>query len=276
MDPSSQDLLDLLRGHSESVPLDRAALQLATIEYPDLDIGLSLGLLDLHAEALRRAVPEDADGKQFVRLTNQYLFAPAGFSGNCDDYYNPRNSCLNDVLTVHKGIPITLSIVYMELARRLGRPVYGIGLPGHYIVQYDDGGYSTYIDVFHGGTLLAKSDCFDIAGKAGQAHLSESGWFLAHTSTRQTILRMIRNLRACYLRKNDYAKALRTLDLMIEAEPHSAEEHRNRAALHIRMQNLSRAKTDLEMCLLLGHDGANRGQVEHQLQLVKQGLSRLN
>ncbi len=274
--PGMNDLLDLLRGKSQSIPLDLAALQLATIEYPDLDIGLSLELLDGHAGAIRRLIPESADGERFVRLTNHYLFERIGFAGNSEDYFNPRNSCLNNVLAAHTGIPITLSIVYMELARRLGRPVYGVGLPGHYIVQYDDGGYATYIDVFHRGTLLDKSDCLDIAGKAGKTHGSESSSLLARNGNRQTILRMIRNLRGCYLRSGAYAKALRAFDLMVEAEPLSADERRNRAALHIRMRNMGRAKVDLEMCLLLGAGGPDREQVEHQLQVVKQNLSRLN
>jgi regulator of sirC expression with transglutaminase-like and TPR domain len=269
-------LIDLLRGHSESVPLDRAALQVAAIEYPDVDVGRDLAILDAHADAIRGLVADGADGEAFVRAANRYLFATAGFEGESADYYNPDNSCLNRVLAAHKGIPITLSIVYMELARRLGRPVYGIGLPGHYLVQYDDGAYSTYIDVFHRGALLRRADCLEILHKAGAAEDPGDAVWLARTGKRQTMFRVIRNLCGCYLRRSDYAKALRTLDLLVEAEPDSADERRNRAALHIRMRNLKRAKEDLEMCLLLGQDGKDREQVEHQLHMVRQSLSSLN
>ena len=96
---------------------------------------------------------------EFVRIANEYLFEELGFRGNDTDYYDPGNSCLDVVLDRRTGIPITLSVVYIEVARRLAGPFSGIGLPGHFVVQYSDSEYSTYIDPFHAGKLLTEDDC---------------------------------------------------------------------------------------------------------------------
>src|SRR5260370_16921174 len=93
-------------------------------------------------------------GAEFVASVNTFLFEEIGFRGNAQNYYDPRNSCLNWVLDQRTGIPITLSLVYLEIARRIGRPIAGIGLPGHFIVKYDDGKYATYLDPFDGAKLL--------------------------------------------------------------------------------------------------------------------------
>src|ERR1041385_594921 len=122
---------------------------MVTLERPDLDIARYKDLLDQFAAEVSTRLAGQNDGFRFVRVLNRYLFEELGFSGNQDDYYNPRNSCIDQVLDRRTGIPITLSVVYIELARRLGRPVHGVGLPGHFVVAYNDGAYSTYIDTFH-------------------------------------------------------------------------------------------------------------------------------
>src|SRR5260370_8835490 len=105
-------------------------------------------------------------GAEFVASVNTFLFEEIGFRGNAQNYYDARNSCLNWVLDQRTGIPITLALVYIEIARRLRRPVFGIGLPGHFVVQFDDGKYSTYLDPFNGGKLLNEKDCRELARSA--------------------------------------------------------------------------------------------------------------
>src|SRR5262245_59813142 len=130
---SVNELLDLLRGIAEP-DLDRAALLLARIEYTNLEIDPYLELLDSYATELSSKLRPGFSGLDYVLTANRYLFEELGFAGNAENYYDPRNSCLNDVLTSRLGIPITLSVVYMEVARRLNKPVFGIGLPGHFLV----------------------------------------------------------------------------------------------------------------------------------------------
>ena len=133
-----QQLRDALRNEDSQVTLDIAALQLAEIEFLGLDIEASLFRLDHIANTLRSQVSRTSSGLDFIRELNRLLFDDLQFHGNESDYYDPRNSCLNAVLSRRVGIPISLSIVYMEVARRLERPVSGVALPGHFIVLYED------------------------------------------------------------------------------------------------------------------------------------------
>ncbi|MGH9656896.1 MAG: SirB1 family protein, partial [Bryobacteraceae bacterium] len=234
------EIADLLAGRGTDLELDRAALLLATIEYPDLDIRSFLELLDSHAAELGARV-NGAGGEAFVRLANRYLFAELGFHGNTSDYYNPSNSCLNDVLTNRTGIPITLSVVYMEIARRLSKPVLGIGLPGHFVVRYDDGNYATFIDPFHGGRLLGPAECIELARAAAGANVAPLPGSLAPVDNRQIVARMINNLRGIYFSRRAYRKALSVLNLLLEADPSSAGEYKQRALLHIQMEQMRAA-----------------------------------
>src|ERR1019366_925657 len=131
--------------------LDRAALELATIQFPDLDPEPYLHQLNELASHLGDRLRNFNDGRDFVETAERYLFGEQGFRGNQEDFFDSRNSCLNQVLERRTGIPITLSVLYMEIGRRLAMPVFGIGLPRHFIVQFDDGNYATHIDPFHGG-----------------------------------------------------------------------------------------------------------------------------
>jgi Uncharacterized conserved protein len=160
-----QELIDLLARRRKDVPLDVAALQLATIEYPEISVEPFLVLLDSYATELGERIPAGADGSEFIELMNEYLVDELGFEGNSQDYYSPANSCLNEVLTKRTGIPITLSILYMEIARRLNRTMHGVGLPGHFLVKYEDKDFSVFIDAFNGGQLLFNTECFDLARK---------------------------------------------------------------------------------------------------------------
>ena len=159
MRPDTQELLDLLARKPSTLELDRVALEIARIEYPDLDVGAAIEQLDYHALMIAERARDLSDGRQFVEAANEYLFGEAGFQGNSEDYYNPDNSCLNRVLETKRGIPISLSVIYVEVARRLAKPVSGVGLPGHFVVRFDDPEYSAIIDPFHGGAILDRPQC---------------------------------------------------------------------------------------------------------------------
>src|SRR5579862_9751597 len=217
-----QPLLDLLTGRSDDLGLDRAALELARIEYPRTDMEPFIGILDSYAAELSRRLPDRPGGSEYVAAANRYLFEELGFTGNAGNYYDPRNSCLNDVLTLRTGIPITLAVVYLEIGRRLAQPVYGIGLPGHFVVQYPAAQYSAFIDVFHGGRILTKADCFNLARQSAGASLDDASRLLAAVDKRQIVTRMLRNLRGVYLQRRAYGKALQTLNLLLVAETDDA------------------------------------------------------
>jgi regulator of sirC expression with transglutaminase-like and TPR domain len=271
-----QRLLDLLTGRSEEPGLDRAALELARIEYPSLDPEPFVGILDSYARELSARLAGRAGGSGYVEVANQYLFDELGFTGNAGNYYDPRNSCLNEVLTARTGIPITLAVVYLEIGRRLAQPLYGIGLPGHFLVEYRDANFAAFIDVFHGGKLLTTAECFDLAREAAGVPLRYDPRMLAPASQRQILTRMLHNLRGVYLQRRAYAKALQTLNLLVAADPHSAEEYQQRGLVHLQMQNPAAARGDLETYLRLAPDVADRAEIERRLRALRSYQARLN
>ncbi len=265
------DLKGLLAGRDNDMELDRAALTLATIEFPDLDFRPSLRALDRFANDIAHRCSDLSDGREFVRVANQYLFEEIGLRGNSDDYYNPRNSCLNEVLSGHLGIPITLSVIYMEIARRLAKQVSGIGLPRHFVIQYNDGDYSTYIDPFHGGAILSPDDCYRLAMVE-----DENPRLLAPAGKYQIVMRMINNLRAIYFSQRSFEKAQDILNLLIEANPDSAEEYKQRGLVRLQMRHLLAGKKDLETYLTLNPEADDREEIEGQLEAIGKWLAALN
>ncbi len=271
-----EELRDLLVNGNEDVPLDVAALQLATIEHPGCPVDPFLHLLDSHANEFAERIDSDTDGDEFVELLNQYLIEELGFRGNEEDYYHPDNSCLNEVLAQRVGIPITLSIVYMEIARRLARPIYGVGLPGHFLIEYNDGDFSTYIDPFHGGHLLTAAECCELAKEITGLDITADPAALEPVSRRHIIVRMLNNLRSVYFRRNDPAKAVQVLDLLIEADPSSAEEYKQRGICQAQVKAYKKAHIDLEMYLKLSPEAHDRKDVEDQIERMKRWLAATN
>jgi len=271
-----QPLMDLLTGRSEELTLDRAAIEIASIEYPGLDVEPFIGILDSYAVELSERLGGLSGGSDYVEAANQYLFGELGFTGNAGNYYDPRNSCLNEVLTARTGIPIALAVVYLEIARRLARPVYGIGLPGHFLVQYRDAEFAAYIDVFHEGRLLTAAECFELARQSAGMPLSDDPRMLAPVGKRQIAIRMLRNLRNVYFNRRAYTKALQALDLLIAAEPEAAAEYRQRGVIHLQRRNRVAARNDLEAYLRLATDASDRGQVEESLRSLRSYQAGLN
>jgi regulator of sirC expression with transglutaminase-like and TPR domain len=264
------ELKGLLAGSDDTMELDRAALNLATIEFPELDFAPSLVALDRFANDIADRCSDLSDGREFVRVANAYLFQEVGLRGDADDYYNPRNSCLNRVLDERLGIPITLSVIYMEIGRRLAKRVAGIGLPRHFVIQYDDGDYSTYIDPFHGGTILSPEDCFRLA------QVEEDPRLLAPACKRQIVMRMINNLRGIYFSQRSFEKAQDILNLLIEANPDSAEEYKQRGLVRLQLRQLLAGKRDLQKYLELNPHASDKEEIQGQLHAVGKWLAALN
>lgn len=271
-----EELLDLLSGRDERMHLDRAALLLAAIEYPGLDPRPYLTMLDHHAAEVAARLDAAADGVEFVSAANRYLFDEQGFAGDSQDYYDPRNSCLNEVLIRRAGIPITLSLVYLEIARRLDRPLFGIGLPGHFLVQYDDGAFATFIDPFHAGALLGPADCFRVARETTKTAIRDDPALLARVTRSQIVLRMANNLRAVYLMRRAYNKALQVLNLLLAGDPASAEQYKQRALVHARMNRMSAARADLEHYLELAPAAPDRDEIEKQIRNLRKYIAGMN
>jgi regulator of sirC expression with transglutaminase-like and TPR domain len=192
---------DLVTRADEAVSLPAAALAIASVAYPDLDLEASLAELEMmriEAQALVRAEP----GRDRLEVLHELFYDRLGFSGNREDYYHPRNSFLNDVLERRTGIPITLALVFIDLAAAIGVRVEGVGFPGHFLVRELEGG--RILDVFSGGKVLGVEDCKRLLVRQGMT----GQWrdeFLEGVSRRQMLARMLNNLRRHYTDAGDAA-----------------------------------------------------------------------
>lgn len=269
-------LRDALRHERSEVTLDVAALELASIEFPGLDPDASLFRLENLAEQIHSQLTSNATGLDFIKAMKEVLFETLQFRGNEENYYDPRNSCLNSVLMRRLGIPISLSVLYIEIARRLSRPVYGVGLPGHFIVAYEDADSRYWVDPYNHGRILSFAECCALAKETGGVDLRTNPAVLAPVNKQQILVRMLSNLKAIYLRGQAFEKARQVLDLLIEAMPEYAEEYRHRGLIHLRQLNHRAAKADLETYLRLEPDAPEREQVQKQLLLIERWKAGLN
>jgi regulator of sirC expression with transglutaminase-like and TPR domain len=269
-----RDLLELLASESAPVSLDRAALDIARLEYPDLDPAPWLRLLDDLAFAVATKTGDLGDSRRFVEMANAHLFRSFGLRGNAEQYYDIRNSCLNDVLDRRLGIPITLSLVYMEVARRLAKPVFGVALPAHFVVQFDDGDLNVYIDPFHGGRFLSRADCVQLVVSRTGAEPDASAF--APAGLRQMALRMLQNMKGIYARAGQFEKALRLYDLVIDSGAAGAEEYKQRAVIQLQLSRLRAAASDLEVYLTMAPRAVDRDDVTKQIEAIHRHLAARN
>jgi regulator of sirC expression with transglutaminase-like and TPR domain len=236
----------MLARPDEGVDLARASLLIACEEYPGLEPARYLTRLQEMADAVRRRLRGPAAPAHAVDALNAYLFSEEGFRGNDQDYYDPRNSFLNDVLDRRVGIPITLSTVYIEVAQRAGVDAEGVGLPGHFIVRVSEGAGETLVDPYHGGLRLSAEDCQERLDRIYGGRLRVDAAMLAPCGRKSMLARMLRNLKAIYLKTGDQERALRVLDLLLRVNPHSAEDLRDRGLLYASLECYGLAADDLQ------------------------------
>lgn len=244
----------LMRERDENLPLDRAAALLARgIAYPDLDVDATLAELDALAEGLRPRLAAAADPQARVEALRRYLGNELGFRGPSsareDDYYDPRNSFLNDILGRRVGIPIGLSTIYLEIGRRVGLPLVGVGMPMHFVIKYPLGDApheGLFLDPFLGGALVTAAGLrqrfeSQFGGKAPFAD-----HYLGAITKKQLLTRALHNLRGVYLARQNLRRALATLDYLLLIAPWDLESRRDRGLLALRAGELARALEDLQ------------------------------
>ena len=225
------------------IDLGETALLFAAAEYPDLDLTREVGLFDSLARAASRAVDGDSPLGAANALSH-FLFDDLGFAGNQRDYYDPRNSYVNEVLKRRVGIPITLSLVYMEVGRRTGVPMQGVGLPGHFLMRHAEEP-GLFVDAFHGGLLLSREECVQRFRDLTHPDEAWSDQYLAPIGKRDMLTRMLRNLKVAHLRRKDNERALLTATMLICLRPDLAEERRDRGVVQSRLGRYAEAIEDL-------------------------------
>lgn len=261
----------------EAIDLAGAALALARIEYPELDTGLYQQRLNNLAARVMRSLRANPGARETITTLNRVLFEEEGLRGNRDDYYDPRNSFLNDVLDRKLGIPITLSVVYMEVARRMGFPLAGTGMPGHFLLKhYDVLSGEIIIDAFNRGLVLTVEDCDNRLKEIYRGEIEFKPEFLSPVTRREILTRMLNNLRQIYFTQRDFRKGLMVLDLLLAIPPPSIEMLRERALVRLNLDQYVGAAQDLANYLKMCPDAPDADDVQETLEMVRQLLARLN
>ncbi|MEP6600878.1 MAG: transglutaminase-like domain-containing protein [Nitrospirota bacterium] len=197
---------ELSAADDDNLDLEAGAILIARSAYPELDPARCGAIMDAMASEIAERLGQKASGEEAVKTINRYLFVEQGFSGNTIQYYDVENSYLNKVLERKTGIPISLSTVYLLIGKRLNLPVYGVGMPGHFLVKYETERYRIFVDAFNGGALLTQRDCARFLDQAGYGFDER---FLQKTPARSILIRMIKNLVAIYNKIEDTARATR-------------------------------------------------------------------
>ncbi|WP_027079085.1 SirB1 family protein [Luteimonas mephitis] len=248
------DWNSLARLDDESLPLLGTALLIARDEYPDLDAGQYEALVQGHAAGMRDEIDATGHWALKIQAINRHLFEELGYAGDHDQYYDPRNSYLNEVFERRRGNPISLALVQMEVARRLGVPLDGVSFPGHFLVRLpvDDG--VLVMDPFNRGRPL---DIDELRQRArphlgGDAPDDEAlSQILNPASNRAILMRVLRNLHGVYSDGDDWERATRSADRLLKLSPNDADALRDRGLGYLRIGHNSGARADLARYLQL-------------------------
>ncbi len=274
MDPRLQAFSAAVRAPEPEIDLDLAALLIARIEHPGLDPGPELARLD--ALAARSGAGAIADPLHALHRLREFLFEEEGFRGNSADYYDPRNSCLNDVLDRRLGIPITLSVLMMEVGRRIGLRILGVGLPGHFVVRADVAADPVLLDPFDGGAVVTYERAADlVAGALGHPVALTQDHF-APVTKRQILSRMLMNLRGIYCRRSDWARALAVFDHLLVLDGACAAHVRDRGTVLVKLGALQQGAADWERYLTACPQAEDAEAVRQRLRQVRQRLAAMN
>jgi regulator of sirC expression with transglutaminase-like and TPR domain len=274
----SERLRKIVSGPDEDISLVEAALLIASHGYPDLNVAAYLARIEELAHMLRMRVGEDATALERIADLNQFLFGDLGFAPNSEDYYDPRNSFLNEVLERRMGIPITLSVIYIELGRKIGLPLQGVSFPGHFLVKCAVPDGAVVLDPYSGGISLGLTDLQKRlrevrGGEVSRAIIAE---LLVSASNREIIVRLLRNLKAIYLRGHDLDKALPIVDWIIAAAPEQTPELRDRGMIYQELACPRAALADFEAYLQRSPSGEDAEDIRGRIIELRKEVARLN
>jgi regulator of sirC expression with transglutaminase-like and TPR domain len=252
---------------SKEFTLDRAAFMIAkSLQYHSLNIDKQLQTLDAMGNDLKAVLGNRERPTEIIISINEYVFEKQGFKGNSEDYYDPRNSYLNDVITCKTGIPITLSVLYMELARRIGFMLHGVGFPGHFLVKHLYHDITIVLDPFNRGRILAKEDFQHLLDQLYNGQVRFEPRFLDAVTNEQILIRMLRNLKDAYMYSYDYNRALSATNMILTIDPNLAEEFRDRGLIFYQKKLYGDALSNLTKYLEMQPDA---GDADNIFQIIK-------
>lgn len=249
MDPVQLRLNRVALLPDESIDLLRGALLISELYHPTLQVEPYLRHLESLALAADAAVPREAPLMERLAAFNRFLFVDQGFSGNLDDYYDPRNSFLDQVLDRRLGIPISLSVVYLEIARQIGIPAFGVGFPGHFLVRVGAGQSLVLLDPFAAGVSVDEDELdrrlIDVFGEEGLVSVRSHPGLLRVASKREIMVRLLSNLKGIFARQEQLEDVLVAVNAILTLIPDSAENLRERGLIYRQLGYASAALADL-------------------------------
>ncbi len=279
MTDAHQALRELAGLPDAAIDLPRGALLVSALLQPDLDPDLHLRKLESLTIAAVSAVDRGAPLTERIRLLNRFLFLQEGFAGNLDDYYDPRNSFLDQVLERRTGIPITLALVYVEVARQVGIPAFGVGFPGHFLVRVGAGDTTLVLDPFAQGASLGEEDLdrrlAEVYGE-GALTLRANPALLRAATRRETLVRMLANLKAIYVQRGEMERALTVVDGILTLTPDSADDLRDRGLIYRELGYAPAAAADLRRFVQVSDNGEEIAAMQPILEELEAGSVRLH
>jgi regulator of sirC expression with transglutaminase-like and TPR domain len=269
------NLSDLIRSHitDPNVGIGQLALECALFEYPDLDINEEVLSFQSLSKAIEGRVSECETALAKVNTLSEYLFDEVEFRGNTDNYYDPRNSFINDVLDRRLGIPISLSIVYVEVASRLGLECVPIGAPGHLILKINiEDGTTYFIDPFNKGIVMSEPESIEFfQRKVGLSYDLDQLTF-DPINKHDLILRLFTNIKYIYLRNSDYEKAYKVLDLLVDIDPHNVFEQRDRGIVGLRVGMQEQSLRDFRSFLKIHPVGRSAVEISGFIEMLEKTI----
>ncbi|MGB6067179.1 MAG: tetratricopeptide repeat protein [Desulfomonilaceae bacterium] len=272
----SKEITALAALPDHRIGLVAAALTIARSEYPDLDASRYEGQLNDMAATLKSRIRKMPTSERVLDEVNRLIFEEAGFRGNRDEYYDPRNSFLNEVLDRKLGIPITLCVVYMEVGRRAGLPLYGIGFPGHFLTGLVTEKSRVFIDPFNEGRILSESDCIRMLHGGFGRSLPFKQSLLDPMWPKQILVRLLRNLKAVYWRRSQYLKALQMIQWILILNPDSAPDLKERGLISEAIGDIPGAIKDLQRYLELSPAAEDEETVRAMIERLKKSKTTIH
>jgi regulator of sirC expression with transglutaminase-like and TPR domain len=259
----------------ERVDLARAALAIASDDYHNLPASDYLSRIDTLAVEVAERVGADSSVYRCITGLNDVLFQRHGYRGNRAEYFDPKNSFLNEVMDRKKGIPITLSVLYMEVGQRIGLPLHGVGFPGHFLVKYLDNEQEIVIDPFNSGEIQSKAGLENLLRQLYGRAVPLHPHLLEPVTKKQIIRRMLNNLKSIYLRANDFLKGLSMVERLVILDP-AAEDIRDRGVIYLKLECFRQALEDLERYLRLVPDAEDAMAVKEQVVKLAKQVSQIH
>lgn len=236
----------IAQGPDGALRLDLACLQIGRIVEPGLDAAAALARLQQLADEVVEARRGDDATTAGVEALCEVLFRRHKLRGDTETYYEPSNCCLHRALATEQGMPITLAVIMLEVGRRAGISLQGVGAPFHFLVKYEDAGGERYLDPFHGGRAIERDQLAARLRQTNPAAGASAEAFLSGVTKRQILQRILTNLKGACVRKRQFNEALETTEYLLALAPWALEERRDRGLLHFELREWRQALEDLE------------------------------